>query len=386
MTSDGAAIAPGVTTGRPRLDGIDVLRGLSILAVILLHINIRIPLDKSAAGQLISKDGLRILLWNGYNGVIVFFAVSGFLITTNCLQRWGTLRDVAIRGFYRLRFARIAPLLLALLALSSALHFARVAGFVIDSSKFSWAQAMFSALTFHLNWLEARHGYLPANLDVLWSLSIEEMFYVFFPLVCFGLRGGRALIVLLLAFVAVGPFARTVLTQNEMWADHSYLSCMDAIALGCMAAMAAKRFVIGRKMLLAVRVTGLALVILVTCFRRQCWQLGLYKHGLDVTALALGTALLLMAIAQGGKPGSWLTAPLRWFGRNSYEVYLTHSFVVVTLTQLFVATGSRYAWSPLWFVAVAGLSGGLGACVARYYSEPLNRKLRAGWIRAGTKQ
>ena len=386
MTSDGAAIAPGVTTGRPRLDGIDVLRGLSILAVILLHINIRIPLDKSAAGQLISKDGLRILLWNGYNGVIVFFAVSGFLITTNCLQRWGTLRDVAIRGFYRLRFARIAPLLLALLALSSALHFARVAGFVIDSSKFSWAQAMFSALTFHLNWLEARHGYLPANLDVLWSLSIEEMFYVFFPLVCFGLRGGRALIVLLLAFVAVGPFARTVLTQNEMWADHSYLSCMDAIALGCMAAMAAKRFVIGRKMLLAVRVTGLALMILVTCFRRQCWQLGLYKHGLDVTALALGTALLLMAIAQGGKPGSWLTAPLRWFGRNSYEVYLTHSFVVVTLTQLFVATGSRYAWSPLWFVAVAGLSGGLGACVARYYSEPLNRKLRAGWIRAGTKQ
>lgn len=386
MTSDGAAIAPGVTTGRPRLDGIDVLRGLSILAVILLHVNIRIPLDKSAAGQLISKDGLRILLWNGYNGVIVFFAVSGFLITTNCLQRWGTLRDVAIRGFYRLRFARIAPLLLALLALSSALHFARVEGFVIDSSKFSWAQAMFSALTFHLNWLEARHGYLPANLDVLWSLSIEEMFYVFFPLVCFGLRGGRALIVLLLAFVAVGPFARTVLTQNEMWADHSYLSCMDAIALGCMAAMAAKRFVIGRKMLLAVRVTGLALVILVTCFRRQCWQLGLYKHGLDVTALALGTALLLMAIAQGGKPGSWLTAPLRWFGRNSYEVYLTHSFVVVTLTQLFVATGSRYAWSPLWFVAVAGLSGGLGACVARYYSEPLNRKLRAGWIRAGTKQ
>jgi len=386
LTSDGAAIAPGVTTGRPRLDGIDVLRGLSILAVILLHINIRIPLDKSAAGQLISKDGLRILLWNGYNGVIVFFAVSGFLITTNCLQRWGTLRDVAIRGFYRLRFARIAPLLLALLALSSALHFARVEGFVIDSSKFSWAQAMFSALTFHLNWLEARHGYLPANLDVLWSLSIEEMFYVFFPLVCFGLRGGRALIVLLLAFVAVGPFARTVLTQNEMWADHSYLSCMDAIALGCMAAMAAKRFVIGRKMLLAVRVTGLALVILVTCFRRQCWQLGLYKHGLDVTALALGTALLLMAIAQGGKPGSWLTAPLRWFGRNSYEVYLTHSFVVVTLTQLFVATGSRYAWSPLWFVAVAGLSGGLGACVARYYSEPLNRKLRAGWIRAGTKQ
>jgi peptidoglycan/LPS O-acetylase OafA/YrhL len=190
---------------------------------------------------------------------------------------------------------------------------------------------------------------------------------------------------LLLAFVLAGPFART-LTTNEMWADHSYLSCMDAIALGCLAAMAAKQFVMGRRMLLAVRGTGLALMILVTCFRRQCWQLGLYKHGLDVTALALGTALLLMVIAQRGKRGSWLTAPLRWFGRNSYEVYLTHSFVVVALTQLFVATRSQYAWAPLWFVAVVSLSGVLGACVARYYSEPLNRRLRAGWVRAGTKQ
>jgi peptidoglycan/LPS O-acetylase OafA/YrhL len=77
---------------------------------------------------------------------------------------------------------------------------------------------------------------------------------------------------------------------------------------------------------------------------------------------------------------------LRWFGRNSYEVYLTHSFITVTLTQLFVATGNPYAWTPLWFAAVVSLSGVLGACVARYYSEPLNRKLRAGWVRVGTRQ
>jgi peptidoglycan/LPS O-acetylase OafA/YrhL len=380
LTAHAGAIAPSPTSSRPRLDGIDVLRGLSILAVILLHVNIRIPLDKSPAGQLLSRDVLRVVLWNGYNGVIVFFAVSGFLITTNCLQRWGSLRAVAIRGFYRLRFARIAPLLLALLLLLSVLHFARIDGFVIDSSRVSWAQAVFSALTFHLNWLEAQHGYLPANWDVLWSLSVEEMFYLFFPLACYGLRRGPALIVLLLSFVAVGPFARTVMTQNEMWADHSYLSCMDAIALGCLAAIAVRRFPLGRRVSLTVRLAGLALILLVTIFRRQCGQLGLYKHGLDVTVLALGTALLLMAIAQCGRPGSWLTAPLRWFGRNSYEVYLTHSFVVLTLTQLFVATGSRYAWTPLWYVAITCLCGGLGACVARYYSEPLNRKLRAGAI------
>jgi peptidoglycan/LPS O-acetylase OafA/YrhL len=387
LTKHAAAIAASPATGRPRLDGIDVLRGLSILAVILIHINIRIPLDKSALGQFLSSglpkvlDLHRILVWNGYNGVIIFFAVSGFLITTNCLQRWGSLRRASIGGFYHLRFARIVPLLLALLAVSSVLHFAHIEGFVIDVSKISWARVTFSALTFHLNWLEAQYGYLPGNWGVLWSLCVEETFYLFFPLLCFALRGGQALIALLLAFVAVGPFARTVLTQNEIWADHSYLSCMDAIALGCLAAMAARRFPMGRKMSLGVRLTGLALMLLVTCCRRHVWQLGLYKHGLDVTALALGTALLLMAIAQGGKPGSRWSAPVRWFGRNSYEVYLTHSFVALTLTQLFVASGKQYAWAPLWFAAGIGLSGALGACVARYYSEPLNRKLRSQDLR-----
>lgn len=382
---DGNAVA-SLAASRPRLDGIDVLRGLSILAVILLHINTRIPLDHSSAGQLFSKDVLRVLLWNGYNGVIVFFAVSGFLITTNCLQRWGSLRAVSIRGFYRMRFARILPLLLALLTVSSVLHFAHVEGFVIDVSKVSWARAAFSALTFHLNWLEAQHGYLPANWDVLWSLSVEETFYLFFPLLCYGLRRNWVLIVLLLAFVAAGPFARTVLTQNEMWADHSYLSCMDAIALGCLAAIAARRFPMGGKLSLGVRLSGLALMLLVTVFRRQCGQLGLYKHGLDVTVLALGTALLLMAIAQGARPGTWWTAPLRWFGRNSYEVYLTHCFIVLVFTQLFAAAGSKFMWAPLWYAAILGLSGGLGACVAKYYSEPLNRKLRSPDLRFWTRK
>lgn len=382
LTNQDGTVVPRGASGRPRIDGIDVLRGLSILTVILLHINIRIPLDKSVLGQWLSSglprvlDLRRILLWNGYNGVIIFFAVSGFLITSNCQQRWGNLRDISIRGFYRLRFARIAPLLVALLAASSVLHFAHVQDFVIDSSRFSWARAMFSALTFHLNWLEAQRGYLPANLDVLWSLSVEEMFYLGFPLACFALRDGRSLIVLLLAFVTLGPFARTAFTPNEMWADHSYLSCMDAIALGCMAAMAIKRFSMGRAATLGVRLMGLALIVLVTCFRRQCGQLGLYKHGLDVTVLATGTALLLIAIASDNRQGGRLTAPLRWLGRNSYEVYLTHSFVVVLMTQLFVATGSKYAFGPLWFIAAVGLSGGLGACVARCYSEPLNRTLR----------
>ena len=84
--------------------------------------------------------------------------------------------------FYRIRFARIAPLLLLLLAVLSLLHLGNVQGFRIPAKTTTLPRALFAALTYHLNWLEALHGYLPGNWDVLWSLSVEEMFYLFFPL------------------------------------------------------------------------------------------------------------------------------------------------------------------------------------------------------------
>ena len=100
------------------------------------------------------------------------------------------------------------------------------------------AQALFAALTFHVNVLEAKRGYLPGNWDILWSLSVEEVFYFFFPLVARLFGRGKMLIVLLIGFVALGPFARTVLTHgNEIWKEYSYLGGMDAIALGCLTAL-----------------------------------------------------------------------------------------------------------------------------------------------------
>jgi peptidoglycan/LPS O-acetylase OafA/YrhL len=109
-------------------------------------------------------------------------------------------------------------------------------------------RALIAALTFHINWLEAQRGYLPGSWDILWSLSVEEVFYLGFPLVCrlaggsFGRWVGRGnlLMVILLGFVVMGPFARTVLTRgNEVWREVSYLGGMDAIAMGCLTALIA---------------------------------------------------------------------------------------------------------------------------------------------------
>ena len=159
-----------------RLNGVDALRSLAILFVLLNHVNIRLLIARVPYTQGLPSQLVASLFSNGQRGVQIFFAVSGFLITSMTLRRWGPLEKVRIRDFYMLRFARIAPLLLLLLAVLSILDQRQVAGFVIRPGAGGLHQALFAALTFHINLLEAQRGYLPPNWDVLWSLSVEETF------------------------------------------------------------------------------------------------------------------------------------------------------------------------------------------------------------------
>jgi peptidoglycan/LPS O-acetylase OafA/YrhL len=366
-----------------RFDGIDVLRGLSIVAVVLHHINLRFLINTVRFEQALPKQVSKILFWNGANGVTVFFAISGFLITVMALRRWKSLSAIHVVDFYKLRFARIAPLLLALLTVLSVLHLTHANGFVIPPERASLGRALLAALTFHINWLESVRGYLPASWDVLWSLSVEEVFYLFFPLLCRWTKGRSALIAVLVGFVALGPFARTVLTKNELWADYGYLSCMDGIALGCLTAMLANVWRANRWQLIALRISGALLIMLVMLARPLVNWLHLYQAGLDFTALALGTCLVMLAVAQENKVGRWPTGLVRWFGRHSYEVYLTHGFVMMWGIQIYLAMGMSRMWGPAWYVIMFVASAVLGWMVARWYSDPMNRGLRRG-LRFGT--
>lgn len=381
-----------------RVPGIDLLRGLCVVAVVLHHINLRIHFRDSSLGHLIGPAANRVLFWNGYYGVRIFFVISGFLITSWSLKRWGRLNQLNVRQFYRMRFARIMPCLIGLLTLLILLDRLGVPRFIVNTQHTSLLRASLAALTFHVNWLEAKTGYLPASWDVLWSLSVEEVFYVFFPLLCVMLRKQAILITMLIGFVLLGPFAR-VHTQNELWADYGYLSCMDGIALGCLAAMVAARIRLNKKTSLAFTIAGALLCLLITVFRGIAVRLAFYKAGLDVTVLEIGSALLLIALQQQSERqlanervsdnisrASNLnrvnellyrsTAFLRWFGRNSYEVYLTHMFAVWPMVGLFFHFHQSIQLSPLWFLGTVALAGGLGHMVARFYSEPLNHKLR----------
>lgn len=369
-----------------RFDAIDTLRGISILAVVLLHINIRMRVAGFPFRSQFPPWLFHLLFTNGNNGVSVFFAISGFLITTTSIRRFGSLERVDPRTFYRIRFARIAPLLLFALLILSVLHLAGAPGFYIQPAKTSLQRALFAALTFHLNWLEAIHGYLPANWDVLWSLSVEEAFYLFFPLVCLmrRTRNGKIMfLLLLLLLVAAGPFARTIWTSNDIWREKSYLGGADGIALGCLSALFVDWLRTRRDeqdseggywWFTPVQMLGAAALLYVALWPQ--WTITRYIgiHGLDGSLLALGTCAIAIPSTLKNARGRGWTTPVKWFGRNSYEVYLTHEFIVVWTVAIYAKFHAGVI--SFWIVSVLLLSGILGAAVARFYSEPLNRRLR----------
>jgi peptidoglycan/LPS O-acetylase OafA/YrhL len=72
-------------------------------------------------------------------------------------------------------------------------------------------------------------------------------------------------------------------------------------------------------------------------------------------------------------------APLLRAGQRSYEIYLTHMFIVIALAAAFAAIGQAMWAVPVFFLAALVCSGVVGEAVARWYSEPMNRRLRGRW-------
>jgi peptidoglycan/LPS O-acetylase OafA/YrhL len=370
--------------GRFRLSGVDVLRGLSVLLVTLHHIHLRFWLNDYDVDGVLPKTLNQVLFWSGYYAVIIFFVISGFLITTLSISRWGWLGHIQVWRFYRMRAARILPCLLLLLLLLSALHLAGAPESTIKPERASLGQALWSALTFHVNWLEGHHGYLPGDWDVLWSLSVEEAFYLVFPLLCLALRREGLLLLPLVSLIVVGPINRTAFAGQDPWGQYAYLSCMDGIAFGCLAALAAARVRPSRRTLRIALAAGAVIACLVIVMCNEDSHTGLARFGLNVTALEIGVALMLLALGSG-VGNATLSIGTRWVrvvGRSSYEIYLVHMLVVLGLIGLFKRLKPAMSMIPLWYLAMLSLSVLLGLAISRYFSDPLNRRLRARDARA----
>ena len=360
-----------------RNPGIDALRGLSILLVVLHHIGLRIPFKKTALADVLPMPLLRALNYNGYEAVFVFFVISGFLIAGNVLRRWGSLQQIDARSFYARRFARIVPCLLVLLIVLSVLHLLGVDDYVIHREGQSLPGAILAALGLHLNWYEGVTGYLPGSWDVLWSLSIEEAFYLGFPLLCLLIRRDVVLIPLLVLLAVSLPWSRGALEANEIWQEKAYLPGMSAIAIG----------VIGAWLMPRLRLRGYGVPVLqalgwaglVCTFVAGGWIWHYIRNGY-MLLLTLSALALLIAFAEQARRGDRKPFPgfgwLRSWGRLSYEIYLTHMFVVFAVVRAYRAFGGDGRLGFLWYLPALPLCWLLGVAVERWLSLPAERWLQ----------
>ncbi len=85
-----------------RVDGIDLLRGLSILLVLMNYVNMRLPAIKLPYTRGLPDRLVYSLVWNGQFGVQIFFTISGILVTSTSIRRWGTPAQLQPKVFYTL--------------------------------------------------------------------------------------------------------------------------------------------------------------------------------------------------------------------------------------------------------------------------------------------
>lgn len=377
-----SGLTPSPASTPQRNLGIDLLRGLAILLVVLNHFSLRIPLQKTIPSYVVPYWLLQGITTNGYEAVFVFFVISGFLIAGNALRRWGALEQIDVRSFYTRRFARIAPCLIALVLTLCILHIFGVEDYVIDGPGQSLAAAVGAALGLHINWYEGRTGYLPGSWDVLWSLSIEEVFYIAFPLICLLTRRRVVLVPLLLVLAISLPWTHAALKGDEIWQEKAYLPGMSAIAVGVLGALLAARWRAPVKrtsnMLGCLGAVGLMAVL----FEGSAiWNV--LRDGYLLLLALSALCLLLMFQQRNDASQWWSTQRLSWlrsWGRLSYEIYLTHMFVVYGIVRLYKYFGENSRLSVLCYVIGLPLCWLLAITVERWFSGPCER-----WLRGAAK-
>ena len=338
---------------RSRFAELDGLRAIAVLLVVWHHsANINIGLD-------------------GYDGVLLFFVISGFLITGILLGARTAAAKIAapwwtvLRAFYARRFLRIFPVYYAVLFLAVAAGSAHVR----------------AALPWHLsylsNWYFCYHGEF---FNHLWSLAVEEQFYVLWPWLVI-LLPNAALPWAIAAMILAGPLSRFVIaaaggSDLAMWI--STPAVLDALGIGCLLAY------VWQKPALADRVARIALIagVLLVGFQELSNRWAMPKPVASAIA-TLGWRFICMWLVHRAARGTpaFLTRALRirpmiYVGTISYGIYLIHFFVVTVVQRM---ADRFHTWLPTptqpgvaRFVIVSLISIGAAGLSWRFFEGPLN--------------
>lgn len=343
------------------LRGLDGLRAVAVLAVMAYHL-----VPSSLVG--------------GFVGVDVFFVISGFLITGLMLRERDATGRISLPRFWARRARRLLPALAIVVLACTA-----VAAFVGGDVLVGIGAQLLGAATFSSNWLFLAEGasYFDATTPELfrnlWSLAVEEQFYLLWPLLMLVLlrmprrvRAGVAL------GLAVASATAMVLLSGDDGTRVYYGTDTHAFGLAVGAALAfvvQDRFLASahpspaaRRWLPLAAAVALAGVLAIAALMPE--QSPFTTRG-GLVLVAVLTGVVILGATQ---PGSWLGAaldvpPLRWVGERSYGLYLWHWPVVVLLTAAF-PTADAWWMPPL---AAALLTFAAATLSYRYVETPIRR-------------
>jgi peptidoglycan/LPS O-acetylase OafA/YrhL len=317
----------------PRIvPGLDGIRAVAIILVILWHCLSHTGIPAATVGPLLP------VVTQGWAGVDLFFALSGFLITGLVLdEERATGRRLDLGRFYARRALRIFPAFYLVLGLDLLLRrlpvFHSLAGagqtgpFEVVAVATYWSNYYYAA---------ARALGAPA-LALFWSLCVEEQFYLFWPVFLAAVRGTRARVMVALGICVLLPWARWVAMGTSARRDVNMLSHfrMDSLMWGALAALLLPRLLRERRAcrLMLAAVTA-ALAVLYAPLHLGV-DVGAFAYGLALSLLALWGSLLGLEVTLA--PNGYLAralslSPLRAVGRVSYGMYLLHFHVIDLLT------------------------------------------------------
>jgi peptidoglycan/LPS O-acetylase OafA/YrhL len=328
-----------------RIPSLDGLRAIAILLVLVSHL--------AGSKHFLSMEAVGRIGDLGNLGVRLFFVISGFLITRLLLGEFAKTQQISLRTFYVRRLLRIFPAFYAFIIVATLLS---TIGFAtIDRRDF------ISAITYTMN-------YRPMHPDTytlrhLWSLAVEEQFYVVWPITLALLLPRRAAGVLVGVILFV-PVLRVVLYMlvpgYEYLANSGFEGVCDALATGCLLAMTMDRMTRAAwiERALASRAFPLIFVAILLANKQHDHPKFFWLLCVPFMNVALALTILRYVAFPGGVGGQLLNSkPLATIGVLSYSLYLWQqlfliqwrpaNWIVMTfplnVVMAFLAAGVSYA-------------------------------------------
>jgi peptidoglycan/LPS O-acetylase OafA/YrhL len=329
----------------PALDG---LRGIAVALVVVYHL----------LGLLIPD--VRQYFPGGFIGVDVFFVLSGFLITALLLRERIDHGRTRFGVFFARRALRLLPAL-AMFLLASAVYAAAID---LDLSETGWS--MFGVAFYFFNWMFVLRPetVIPNEFGHLWSLSVEEQFYLVWPfaiagLSVFGRRPKVAVLGVSLAVLAVALHRLQYFASGQSWLQLYTRTDMrvDALLVGALVGVVwTYRLEPWKRVPRLIAMLSVAFV-LVCVLTAEVSDPFLYRGGFTAIAVAVGFVLYFVLDDPPESVRSALTvAPLRVLGKVSYATYIWHLPVFFAIR--------RFASSWLVVEQVAVALAITAACVA----------------------